>query len=203
MKLPAVILVMCVSTAARAAGGPLGIDHELKFDQGGIWKRSYQTGLMALMVGGELAGGLVEGGESRLGKTLWQSIDATVFALGGATAGKLVFQRSRPDQVNDPNKWFQGSHNYSFPSAEVATVTAVVTPMIMQYGSDHPAVYALSLLPAYIGIARLKSQAHWQTDVLAGAGVGILSGYYAAHRDSPFVLSAMPNSVMVGLRKQW
>ena len=118
-----------------------------------------------------------------MGKTLWQSIDATVFALGGATAGKLAFQRSRPNQINDPDKWFQGSRNYSFPSSEVATVTAVVTPLIMQYGSDNPAVYALGLLPAYIGAARLKSQAHWQTDVLAGLGLGIASGYYAAHRD--------------------
>jgi undecaprenyl-diphosphatase len=196
-------LVLAFATSAHAGGGPLGIDHQLAFDQSGIWKRSYQTGLMALLVGGEVAGALAEGGESRLGKTLWQSIDATVFALGGATAGKLAFQRSRPNQGNGPDQWFQGSHNYSFPSAEVATVSAVVTPMIMQYGGDHPEVYALALLPAYVGAARLKSQAHWQTDVLAGAAVGIGSGYYAAHRDSPLVLSAMPQSVYVGFRKQW
>jgi undecaprenyl-diphosphatase len=196
-------LSLGLSTIAQAADGPLGIDHQLKFDQSGIWKRSSQTGLMALVVGAEIAGGLAEGGETRFGKTLWQSIDATVFAMGGAAAGKLVFQRSRPNQINDPNKWFKGSHSYSFPSSEVATMTAVVTPLIMQYGNDYPAVYALTLLPVYLGAARLKSQAHWQTDVLAGAAVGIASGYYAAHRDSPFILSAMPQSVMVGFRKRW
>ncbi|WP_309568808.1 hypothetical protein [Paraburkholderia sp. BL6669N2] len=43
-----------------------------------------------------------------------------------------------------------------------------VTPFIVHYERRYPAVRALELLPLYDGIARMKSHAHWQTDVLGG-----------------------------------
>jgi membrane-associated phospholipid phosphatase len=49
----------------------------------------------------------------------------------------------------------------------------------------------------------MKVQAHWQTDVLAGFALGTASGYYAHHRDSPFVLSYMPRGVFIGVRRSW
>ena len=55
-------------------------------------------------------------------------------------------------------------------------VTTAVTPFVLEYGAEHPAVYALELLPLYDGIARVKSQAHWQTDVLASLASGDLKG---------------------------
>ena len=64
-------------------------------------------------------------------------------------------------------------------------------------------MYALAVLPIYDAIARMKSQAHWQTDVLAGAAIGFGAGYYAHSRDTPFVLNVLPHGVMVGIRKQW
>ena len=51
-------------------------------------------------------------------------------------------------------------------------------------GIDHPAVWSLAALPVYIGTARLKAQAHWQTDVLAGAALGGDIGYYESARES-------------------
>jgi hypothetical protein len=63
--------------------------------------------------------------------------------------------------------------------------------------------YALELLPIYDGIARMKVQAHWQTDVLAGFALGGLSGYYAHNRDSPFILGVLPHGFTVGVRKQF
>jgi hypothetical protein len=63
--------------------------------------------------------------------------------------------------------------------------------------------YALELLPIYDGIARMKVQAHWQTDVLAGFALGGLTGYYAHNRDSPFILSVLPHGFTVGVRKQF
>src|SRR5579862_796299 len=41
----AVLLLAWVCGTAQAAGGPLGIDHEIGFDQSGIWARKYQTAL--------------------------------------------------------------------------------------------------------------------------------------------------------------
>ena len=52
-----------------AGGGPLGIDSRLNYDNQGIWKRSNQKALQALVIGGEIGGTLWEGSDSRLGKT--------------------------------------------------------------------------------------------------------------------------------------
>ncbi len=194
---------LLASRGAVAAGGPLGIDHRLAYDNSGIWKRSTQLALLDTMIIGELAGGLWEGGETRLGKTFWQSIDSS--ALAGLTAQglKYTFTRARPGQTSDPNQWFQGGAHYSFPSGEVAAVSAIVTPFVLEYGNDNPSVYALELLPVYDGIARMKVQGHWQTDVLAGFAIGGLTGYYAHNRQSPFVLGILPHGFTVGLRQQF
>jgi len=71
---------------------------------------------------------------------------------------------------------------------------------VLEYGKDEPAVYALELLPVYDAIGRMKQQAHWQTDVLAGFALGTASGYYAQHRDGPFILGVLPHGFMVGIR---
>ena len=82
-------------------------------------------------------------------------------------------------------------------------MTAIVTPFILEYRAETPAVYALEVLPLYDAIARMRVQAHWQTDVLAGFALGTATGYYAHQRDSPFVLGYMPHGIFVGLRKSW
>jgi membrane-associated phospholipid phosphatase len=186
-----------------AAGGPFGIDHRLAYDDSGIWRRNTQLVLLDSMIAGEIGCGLWEGGQTRIGKTCWQAIDASLIAGVSATALKYVFTRARPAQGNDPNAWFQGGSHYSFPSGEVAAVSSIVTPFIFEYRDQHPGVWALEALPLYDAIARMKVQAHWQTDVLAGFALGTAAGYYAHHRDSPLVLSVMPHAVFVGLRHTW
>jgi PAP2 superfamily len=104
-------------------------------------------------------------------KTFWQAIDSSALGAVSSEALKHIFTRSRPDQSNNPNLWFQGNGHYSFPSGEVTAVTAITTPFVFEYAHDYPAVYALLLLPAYDSVARMV-QAHWQTDVLAGVALG-------------------------------
>ena len=195
--------IIAASLVFSARGTAAGIDHVVNFDQSGIWNRNIQKGLEYTLIGGEIAGALWLGGEDRLGKTFWQAIDSS--ALGGVSseAMKHIFTRARPDQGGDPNQWFQGSGHYSFPSGEVTAVTAIVTPFMFEYGRDHPAVYALALLPAYDAIARVKSQAHWQTDVLASVALGTLTGYYAHSRDNPLILGLLPGGFTVGIHKQF
>ena len=117
---------------------------------------------------------------------------------------KRVFSRERPDQTSDPNRWFRGGGYESFPSGEVTITSAVVTPLVLEYGREHPAVYALELLPAYDAIARMKVRAHWQSDVIAGFALGAAAGYFAhARSGTPLVLSVMPHGIYVGLKKTW
>jgi undecaprenyl-diphosphatase len=197
------VLALSVSCSIWAGDGPLGIDHRLALDDRGIWKRSTQNALLGVVVTGTIAAAFWEGGETRLGKTLWQSVDATLISTVATTGGKLVFTRVRPSQTDDANQWFKGGHHYSFPSGEVGAMSAVVTPFVLEYSHDHPWVWALESLPAYIAVARVKSRAHWQTDVLAGFAIGTAGGYYAHSRDSPWMLGVLPHGVSVGLRKQW
>ncbi len=74
---------------------------------------------------------------------------------------------------------------------------------MFEYHKDYAAVYPFELLPIYDAIARMKVQAHWQTDVLAGFALGGLTGYYAHNRGSPFFLGILANGFTIGLRKQF
>jgi membrane-associated phospholipid phosphatase len=192
-----------LTSRTSEAGGFLGIDHRWGYDNAGIWARSNQTALLYSMVGAELACGLWWGGEDRVGNTCWRAIDSSIIASGSAQALKYAFTRARPIQDNNPNLWFQGGTHYSFPSGEVATVSSIVSPFIFQYRFDQMAVWLLELLPLYDGLARMKVQAHWQTDVLFGWLIGTASGYYAYRRNSPLVLSVMPHGIYVGLKREF
>ena len=184
-----------------------GIDHLLPYDDSGIWKRTNQEVLEYGLIAAEVAGGVWEGGETELGRTFWQSIDASAFSGIAAQAMKLTFSRVRPIDSGpggDPNLWFKGHGNQSFPSGEVTEVSSIVTPFVLEYGHDYPAVYALELLPIYDGIARMKAQAHWQTDVLAGFALGTGTAWLIHHSPNlPFILKVMPHAIYVGIGKKF
>ncbi len=190
------------SSVALANDGPLGIDKKLNFDDQGIWKRSNQKALMGVLIGGEVAGALWEGRDTRLGRTFFQAIDATVIGVASSEVLKHTFRRLRPNQTDDPNQWFE-SGGRSFPSGEVTTAAAVITPFVLEYGHDHPAVYALELIPLYDAEARMKVHGHWQTDVLAGWAIGTLAGYYAHTRSESLTVGVLPRGLTVGWRKKF
>lgn len=194
-----IVLWALACNSARAGG----IDHEVAFDQSGIWARKYQTGLEFGVIATEIAGGLWLGNDTKLGHTFWQTIDASVISGIASTALKKTLGRARPDQGNDPNRWFRGSCCESFPSGEVTLQGSFVTPLIVNYAAAHPWVWALELLPAYDAAARLKSHAHWQTDVLAGWALGSALGYWSTTRRVPLAVQILPGGVSIGLSKRF
>ena len=201
----ALVFIATISFASNAfaGGGPLGIDHKWSYDNSGIYKRQIQKNLLYFLVVGDFGGALWEGDQSRLGKTLWQSVDSTILASGSAAVMKQIFTRARPSQTDNPNLFFQGGSHYSFPSGEVAAISGLVTPFVLEYSKDTPWAYALELLPIYDGVARMKVQGHWQTDVLAGFAVGTLSGYYAHSREKSFTIQILPGGVAFGIKRQF
>jgi undecaprenyl-diphosphatase len=196
-------MLLLVAYASRAGGGPFGIDHELPLDQNGIWARSYQTGLENAVIAAELAGSLWFGNDDALGHTFWQTIDASAFSGIAAAVLKDTVGRPRPYQGDDPNAWFKGSGHQSFPSGEVTLQASFVTPFIVNYRAQYPWIWALEALPVYDAIARLKSQAHWQTDVIAGGLLGTGFGYWATTRNTPVLLQLMPRGVSIGFSKRF
>src|SRR5262249_48869414 len=128
---PALVLVALAWRIAAAGGGPLGIDHEVGFDQSGIWARKYQNALQFGVIATEIGAAAWLGNDDKLGHTFWQTIDASVISGVAATVLKRAFGRARPTQGNDPNSWFHGSCCESFPSGEVTLQASFVTPFIV------------------------------------------------------------------------
>jgi len=185
------------------AGGVFPVDHTVTPDDSGIWARKYTLGLEYGVIATEAIGAVWFGGESELGKTFWQTIDASAFSGVTAQAMKYAFGRERPSQTNDPNQWFKGRNAQSFPSGEVTLQASFVTPFIVNYADRNPWVWGLELLPAYDAVARVKEGAHWQTDVLAGWAVGSGFGYLSTRYKTPFFLEILPHGFMAGLRSRF
>ena len=62
----------------------------------------------------------------------------------------------------------------------------------------------MELLPVYDAIARVKVQAHWQTDVLAGFVLGTGTAWLIhSSPNSPFILKIMPHGIYVGIGKNF
>jgi len=190
--------------AQRAdAGGPFGIDHELALDQNGIWARKYSAALETSVVVFEVAGSLWFGNDNELGHTLWQTVDSSVISGVGAQLLKYGFGRARPSQGEDPNAWFKGSHFQSFPSGEVTLQASFVTPFIANYARQNPWVWSLEVLPVYDAVARLKAQAHWQSDVIVGWALGTAVGYWSTTRTTPISVEILPRGLSVGFYKRF
>jgi hypothetical protein len=194
---------LLLTLAAAPMCARAGIDHELDLDQSGIWARKYQIGLEFGVIAAEIGGSLWLGNDDELGHTLWQTIDSTAISSVAAEALKFSFSRARPNQGNNPNQWFKGRCCDSFPSGEVTLQASFVTPFIANYARDYPWVWALELLPAYDGLARLKSQEHWQTDVIAGWVLGSAVGYWTTTRATPLSVQILPRGLSVGFYKRF
>lgn len=197
-----VALLVCICAAAPVqkaiAGGPFGIDHLIAYDNSGIWARHNQKALMGATILTVVGGSLVLGDQDKLGDTFWRSLDSMAVSSAIAQGMKWTFQRERPTQSTSPDAWFKGIQYQSFPSGEVTAIAGAVTPFVVAYGHDHPAAYALELLPLYDAIARIKVRGHWQSDVLAAWAVGTGVGIWAARRKSPLILGWLPGGFQVG-----
>jgi membrane-associated phospholipid phosphatase len=199
-----IVVAIAFALSAPAAAQNCGwsrIDHLVSLDNSGIWNPNVSRGITAALTIAQVGGAIWEGAESRFGRTMWQGIDSELIGAGAAEAGKYIFTRVRPNTEDNPCLWFQGGSNHSFPSGEAAVSAALVTPYVIEYGRDNPAAYLLLLLPLYTGVMRVKNQAHWQTDVLAGWAVGGLSGWYAHSRDVPIFIEILPHGFEVGFKK--
>lgn len=80
----------------------------------------------------------------------------------------------------------QGGPYRSIPGGEMSIATAVVLPFVAEYADEQPAAWALPAIPVRVSVARIRSQAHWPTDV-PGA----------------WLLGAFGDGTFVGLRYRW
>lgn len=178
-------------------------DHTVHRHTTGIWGLARTPTFPAALIGGAAVAGFWEGGESRVGRTLWQGLDGAALAGASTSVLKYAFGRERPSQTGNPDEWFKGAHAQSFPSGDVSAITGLITPAILEYRRSDPAIYALAALPVFDMAARVQAQGHWQTDVLGGAVVGVASGYFTHGLPHPIILSLMPHGVELGLKRHF
>lgn len=90
-----------------------------------------------------------------------------MLVMGGLVNGlKYTTKVMRPD----------GSSKNSFPSGHTATAFMNATFMHKEYGHINPLYSVLGYsMATYTGISRSLNNRHWLSDILAGAGIGILS----------------------------
>lgn len=101
-------------------------------------------------------------------------------AFSALLMGGVVNTLKQTTNVERPD----GSNKHSFPSGHTATAFMTATMFTKEYGHKSPwvGVGAYSVAAA-TGLMRMANNKHWLSDVLTGAGIGILStevGYYFA-----------------------
>jgi membrane-associated phospholipid phosphatase len=102
------------------------------------------------------------------------ALGAAVSAMVVVVPLKWAVGRERPDQSHG-NLTLQGpgTGDTSFPSAHAAAAFAIATVYGRQYRRWRIPIY---LLAAGVGLARIEAGRHHVSDVVAGAGIGILAG---------------------------
>ena len=92
-------------------------------------------------------------------------------------AGKIIFHRKRPEE-SYPNEVYviSPTHGRSFPSGHASLAFATATTLALEYKKWYIVVPAY-LWAGSIGYSRMYLGKHYPSDVLAGAAVGVGSGY--------------------------
>jgi len=137
----------------------------------------------------------------------WAMLEAA--GLSGVTAYVLKYAAGRegPDQTSDPNEWGKGSGG-SFPSLHSTAAFAVGTVLAESGDDEYRWVrrvlgYGLGVFTSY---ERLKHNAHWLSDTVAGAALGTASaGFtmdhrYRAYEESHLALVPVQGGAMLTYR---
>lgn len=125
----------------------------------------------AVMLGMKAAG---VPSRSSWGRMLTSSAFSAALMAGVVNTLKTTTQVERPD----------GSNRHSFPSGHTATAFMTATMLAKEYGHVSPwiGIGSYSVASA-TGLMRMANNKHWLSDVVTGAGIGILTaelGYFLA-----------------------
>jgi membrane-associated phospholipid phosphatase len=113
----------------------------------------------------------------------WSMFEAAGLSTLTAYGLKFAIRREGPDETNDPNAWASG-HGGTFPSTHATAAFAVGTVLAESGNDDYR--WLRRFLGYGLGVAtdyeRLKHNAHWLSDVVAGSALGAASAYFVIKR---------------------
>ncbi len=115
----------------------------------------------------------------------WNMVEAGGLSTVTSYALKFVAARERPDQTSDPNKW--RSSGSSFPSFHAAAAFAIGSVLAESGNDDYRWVrrfLGYGAVAGFTAYERLKHNAHWLSDDVAGAAIGGATARFVLERDA-------------------
>lgn len=167
------------------AGGPLVVtglivkkrDNDIRYLRDGYaphFTKHYDD-YTQYLPGAIMLGMKIGGVEGRSSWSRMLTADLFSVAIMGTVVNtlKVTTKETRPD----------GSNNHSFPSGHTATAFMCATMLHEEYGTTRSPWYSVGgyAIATATGIGRMLNNKHWLSDVMVGAGVGIIStelGYF-------------------------
>lgn len=117
---------------------------------------------------------------SRFQDAAFTSLQSLVYTGVLSYGLKYTLGRVRPYHDVGAFEFDLFSGHTSFPSGHTSAAFAILSPWVFYY--PHPATYTLFALGTGTALARMTRDKHWATDVMAGAGLGIMVGYWLTRR---------------------
>jgi membrane-associated phospholipid phosphatase len=156
-----------------------------------------------LLTGTWLLAGVID--EPAGWRELGSMLEASTFATISSEVLKLSLGRQRPNETTDPDQWFKGGG--SFPSLHTSVAFAI-GGVFAESGDERyrwlrrTLGYGMAGATAYV---RLDHNAHWASDVVAGAALGLSTARFTMNRrtdtverTSVTVMPAQGGGVMLG-----
>ncbi|MGH8324179.1 MAG: phosphatase PAP2 family protein, partial [Steroidobacteraceae bacterium] len=138
---------------------------------------------VAAVAGTWLYAGLLDSSDGR--HEVWDMFEAGGLSATTAFVLKYVAGRERPDQTDDPNKWRAGGS--SFPSLHASAAFAVGAVLAESGNDDYRWIrrfLGYGVVAGFTAYERLKHNAHWLSDDVAGAAIGGASAHFVLTRDN-------------------
>lgn len=118
-------------------------------------------------------------------REVWNMIEAGQLATVTTYLLKFAAGRERPDQTDNPNQWNKGGS--SFPSFHATTAFAVGSVLAESGNDDYRWLrrfFGYGAVAGFTAYERLKHNAHWLSDNVAGAALGGATAHFILTRDA-------------------
>ncbi len=114
----------------------------------------------------------------------WNMFESAGLSMVSAYTLKYIIRRPGPDATTDPNHWFSGGS--SFPSEHTTAAFAIGTVLAESGNPEFRWLrrtigYGVGFGTAYL---RMKHNAHWLSDTVAGAALGMASAHFVMNRSA-------------------
>jgi hypothetical protein len=115
----------------------------------------------------------------------WNMLEAAGLSVTSSYMLKFATGRQRPNQTDDPNRWRKAGS--SFPSFHASAAFAVGAVLAESGNDDHRIMrrfLGYGAVAGFTAFQRLKHNAHWLSDDVAGAALGGATAHFILERDA-------------------